>query len=300
VPVADQIGIEQVRVVICTYQSRRQVGAAVESCLLEGLSPGQLTVVDNASTDGTFLAVSRSFPEVRLLAMGRNLGFAAATNRAALEAGGEALLMLNPDAVLRKGALEAMFDALNQDPKRGAISPRVERPDGRLDPACRRSFPTPEVALWRLSGVSQLGGDSARFGAYNLTHIPPDQAMAVDSGTGACMLVRRSAWDAVGGLDEGYFMYGEDLELCWQIHRLGFTVWYEPSALVVHRKGQSSQLVALPMLVHFHRSMWRFYRLHYLHGWSFVLAPLVALGIGARLTALLVLNALRRQPKVSP
>jgi hypothetical protein len=267
---------------------------------MEGLSPGQLTVVDNASTDGTFLAVSHSFPEVRLLAMGRNLGFAAATNRAAAEAGGEALLMLNPDAELRKGALLAMLEALNQDPKRGAISPRVERPDGRLDPACRRSFPTPEVALWRLSGLSRLGGDSARFGAYNLTHIPADKAMEVDSGTGACLLVRRSVWASAGALDEGYFMYGEDLELCWQIHRLGYTVWYEPAAQVVHRKGQSSQLVALPMLVHFHRSMWRFYRLHYLRGWASALAPLVALGIGARLTALLVLNALRRQPKVSP
>ena len=106
---ADQIGKEQVRIVICTYQSRRQVGSAVESCLIEGLFPGQLTVVDNASTDGTFLAVSRSFPEVRLLAMGRNLGFAAATNRAAAEAGGEALMMLNPDAELRKGALAAML-----------------------------------------------------------------------------------------------------------------------------------------------------------------------------------------------
>ena len=285
---------------ICTYQSRPDVGSAIESCLREGLSPQQLTVVDNASQDGTFLAVSQDFPEVRLLAMGRNLGFSAATNRGAVEAGGAALMLLNPDAELNPGALAAMLRALNQDPERGAISPRVERPDGRLDPACRRSFPTPEVAFWRLSGMSRLRGHSARVGAYNLTHIPPDQAIPVDSGTGACLLIRRSVWEQVGGLDEGYFMYGEDLELCWQIHRLGYTVWYQPEARVVHRKGQSSQLVALPMLVQFHRSMWRFYRLHYLRGWSSALAPLVALGIGARLTALLAINALRRQPKVSP
>jgi len=299
-PVAEPLGPESVRVVICTFQSAGEVVGAIESCLHEGLAPGQITVVDNASKDGTPILLRDRFPEVRLLAMAKNLGFARAVNQGAAGTGGDLVLMLNPDAELRPGALAAMLDDLSRDPRRGAISPRVERADGRLDPACRRSFPSPSVAFFRLIGLSRLGRGSARLGAYNLTHIPPDRAIAVDSGTGACLLVRRALWDRIGGLDEGYFMYGEDLELCWQIHQLGMAVWYEPKALVLHHKGRSSEQVALPMLIHFHRSMWRFYRLHYGRGWGGALAPLVGLGIGARLSLLLLLNGLRRRPRVSP
>ena len=289
-----------VRVVICTYNSRRDVPAAIESCLREGVAPSHLTVVDNASRDGTPELVRRLYPGVRLLVGARNRGFAAAVNRGARESGGEALLLLNPDAQLAAGALGEMLRALAADPRRGAISPRVLRPDGRLDPACRRTFPSPTVALWRLSGLSRLRPASPRLGAYNLTHVAPDEPMAVDSGTGACLLVRRPLFDAVGGLDEGYFMYGEDLELCWQLARRGALVWYQPSAVVTHRKGRSSEQVALPMLVQFHRSMWRFYRLHYLRGPAAVLAPGVAAGILLRLLALLLLNSLRSRPRVSP
>ncbi len=260
----------------------------------------QVTVVDNASSDGTAKVVADNFPAVRLMEMASNLGFAAATNRGADLAGGEVLLLLNPDAQLVPGAISVMLAALGRDLSRGAISPRVVRPDGRLDPACRRSFPSPSVAFFRLVGLSRLRSGSARVGAYNLTHIPADQEMVVDSGTGACLLIRRDLWDLVGGLDERYFMYGEDLELCWQLRERGFSVWYEPDARVVHRKGSSSEQVALPMLVHFHKSMWRFYRLHYMRGWESLIAPFVAAGIAGRLAALLVLNSLRRRPSVSP
>lgn len=290
----------EVRAVICTYNSAGEVPEAIASCLAQGLGPEQLTVVDNASRDATVAVVRARFPAVRVIEAGRNLGFGAAVNLGAKGAGGSELLILNPDARLESGALAAMLEALGARVERGAISPRVLRPDGRLDPACRRSFPTPGVALWRLSGMSRLRPSSARFGAYNLTHLPADRGQEVDSGTGACLLVRRDLFDRVGGFDEGYFMYGEDLELCWQLWAQGARVWYEPRAVVWHRKGSSSERAALAMLVHFHRSMWRFYRLHYLRGRQAWLAPLVALGIGGRLVVLLLLNASRRRPRVSP
>ncbi len=289
-----------VRAVICTYNSRLDVSRAIESCLREGVSPAHLTVVDNASSDGTPDLVRRLHPEVRLLAETRNLGFAAAVNRGTRDSGGDSVLLLNPDAELEPGALREMLGALAADPRRGAVSPRVIRPDGRLDPACRRQFPSPQVAFWRLTGLSRLWPRSPRFGAYNLTHLPIDQPMAVDSGTGACLLIRRPLLDSVGGLDEGYFMYGEDLELCWQLHQRGAQVWYQPTAVATHGKGRSSEQVALPMLVHFHRSMWRFYRLHYMRGAGAALAPAVGMGILLRLAALLVLNSARPHPRVSP
>ena len=296
----DRAGLDGVRVVICTYQSEQEVADAIGSCLQQGLAPEQVTVVDNHSADGTVALVRGRFPGVVLLELPRNLGFAAAVNRAAERAGGELLLLLNPDARLLPGALEAMSVALLADPRRAAISPRIVRPDGSLDRACRRTFPNPEIALYRLLGLSRLWPGSARIGAYNLTNVSLDRPMAVDSGSGACLLVRRTVWDEVGGLDEGYFMYGEDLELCWQMARLGLQVWYEPKAHVLHLKGRSSEKVALTMLVHFHRSMWRFYSLHYRNGPEGWLAPLVWLGISTRLGVLLVLNALRRRPRVSP
>jgi GT2 family glycosyltransferase len=289
-----------VAAVICTYRSRREVGEALRSCLDSGLEVGQLTVVDNGSGDGTADLVQARYPSLRLLRLERNLGFARANNLAARGLPGDALLLLNPDAVLVGDALRVMLSALAQDPARGAVSPRIDRPDGSLDAACRRTFPSPVIALWRLAGLSRLRPGSPRFGAYNLTHLPVDRPTEVDSGSGACLLIRREVWDQLGGFDEGFFMFGEDLDLCWRIHELGLKVWYEPGARVVHRKGQSSQQNALPMLVAFHRSMWRFYRLHYLRGRNALWSPLVAAGILARLSWLLVLNALRRNPEVSP
>lgn len=296
-PVPEPSGV---RVVICTHRSRNEVLGALESCLSEGLSEAQLTVVDNDSQDGTLDLIRARHPGVRALAMEANLGFGAAVNRGARQAGGETLLILNPDAELRSGALARMLSALSADPRRGAVSPRILRPDGRLDPACRRSFPDPLVAFWRLSGLARAFPQSARLGAYNLTHVPPDRPQVIDAGTGACLLIRGPLFLELGGFDEGYFMYGEDLELCWQIAARGQQVWYEPSAIVVHRKGASSEQAALRMLVEFHRSMWRFYRLHYARGAQAWLAPLVGAGIGGRLLALLAVNVLRRRPRVSP
>ena len=292
--------LTDIDVVICTYRSRGDVAAALRSCAASGIPESQITIVDNGSDDGTADLVEEQFPSVRLLRLKRNLGFAAANNLAAKDLGGESLLLLNPDAVLVDDAIEVMLRALADDPHRGAISPRIDRPDGSLDAACRRTFPSPLIAFWRLAGLSRLRPASTRFGAYNLTHLPVDQETEIDSGSGACLLIRRRVWDQLGGFDTGYFMYGEDLDLCWRIHQLGFTVWYEPSARVVHRKGQSSRQDALPMLVAFHRSMWRFYRIHYLRGGNALWSPLVALAILLRLGWLLLLNAVRRSPTVSP
>ncbi|HUY08205.1 MAG TPA: glycosyltransferase family 2 protein [Candidatus Dormibacteraeota bacterium] len=292
--------LSEVEVVICTYRSRGEVEAAVSSCLESGLTEAQLTVVDNASEDGTAELVADRFPQLRLLRLDHNLGFGAANNLAAEDLPGRALLLLNPDAVLVGDALKVMLQALAVNPRRGAISPRISRPDGRLDAACRRSFPTPVTALWRLGGLSRLRPGSSRFGVYNLSHLAVDQGSEIDSGSGACLLIRREIWDRLGGFDRRFYMYGEDLDLCWRLQELGFTVWYEPSARVVHRKGSSSRQVAIPMLVAFHGSMWRFYRLHYLRGWNALWAPLVALGILLRLSWLLFINSWRRHPTVSP
>ncbi len=289
-----------VRVVVVTHRSAGEVAAALRSCLAAGLEPGQVQVVDNASPDATCDVVRRTAPAARLLRLPRNLGFARAVNRGAADLGGAALLLLNPDAELLPGALAALCAALDADPRRGAVSPRIERPDGRLDLACRRSFPSPAIAAFRLSGLSRRFPHHPRLAAYNRTDRPEDEALAIDSGSGACLLVRRAAWDRVRGFDPAYFMYGEDLDLCWRLRAAGYQVWYEPRARVRHQKGRSSRQRAVPMLWRFHGSMWRFYRQHYAHGWGLGLAPAVGLGILGRLAVLTVWNVCRRDPRVSP
>ncbi len=292
----------EVAVVIVTHRSSQEVGAALRSCLDEGVPPARLTVVDNASQDGTLEAVRAAAPGATRLECRVNGGFGRAANRGAAAAPAEvwALLFLNPDAELRPGALAALVAALDADPSRGAISPRIDRPGGGLDRACRRTFPSPTIAFFRLSGLSRLFPRHPRLAAYNRTDLPVDRAGLIDSGSGACLLVRRTAFERVQGFDPAYFMYGEDLDLCWRLRAAGYTVWYEPRARVLHHKGRSSRQRVAPMLWHFHGAMWRFYRQHYASGWGLLWAPAVALGIGGRLAALLVWNWVRRDPRVSP
>jgi GT2 family glycosyltransferase len=130
--------------------------------------------------------------------------------------------------------------------------------------ACRRSFPTPSVAFYRISGLSRLFPKSPRFGRYNLTFVDPDRAIEVDSVCGACLLVRSAVIERVGLLDERFFMYGEDLDWCLRTRLLGWTVRYEPGIVVQHQHGASSRKRALRTTYHFFRAMDLFYRKHYI------------------------------------
>jgi len=157
-----------------------------------------------------------------------------------------------------------MLEVLKAHPEAGIIGPKLLKPDGSMHLACRRSFPTPSVAFYRISGLSRLFPKSPHFGRYNLTYVDPDRAIEVDSVCGACMLVRRTVIDRVGLLDERFFMYGEDLDWCLRTRQLGWTVRYEPAIVVQHQHGASSRKRALRTTYHFFRAMDLFYRKHYI------------------------------------
>jgi len=149
--------------------------------------------------------------------------------------------------------------------------------------ACRRSFPTPEVAFYRLSGLSRLLPRSPRFGRYNLTYVEPDLPIEVDSVCGACLLIRRSVVERVGLLDERFFMYGEDLDWCLRTRQAGWTVRYEPSVVVQHQHGAASRNRVLRTNVHFFRAMDLFYEKHYVHQYHPLLTGVVRMSIYAAL-----------------
>jgi len=233
----------------------------------------EVCVVDNASSDGSAEMVATEFPQVRLIANTENVGYPRANNQG-LKALGftqgprpasqtpRFALLLNSDTELPPDGLARMLDFMTEHPYVGIVGPKLVRPDGSLDLACRRAFPTPEVSFYRLTGLSRLFPASKRFGRYNFTYLDPDQATEVDSVTGACMLIRAEAIAQVGLLDEQFFMYGEDLDWAYRIKNAGWKVAYNPSVTVFHVKGASSRHSRRAQ-VEFYRAMDIFYRKHY-------------------------------------
>jgi len=173
------------------------------------------------------------------------------------------------------------------------VGPKLVRSDGSLDLACRRSFPTPEVAFYRLAGLSRLFPRSPRFGRYNLTFLDPDREAEVDSVTGACMLVRREAIEQAGLLDESFFMYGEDLDWAYRMKERGWRIRYNPNVIVLHHKGASSRQVSERATLDFYEAMQLFYEKHYRARTPVALQVLVAGGIQARLGWSLLKNRFR-------
>jgi GT2 family glycosyltransferase len=288
-------------VVIVNYNTREPLRDCLASLRAEvrGIAH-EILVVDNASGDGSVAMLADEFPEVNVLVNPRNAGFGRANNRALRQARGRDVLILNPDTLVKPGAVKTLLGALHTLPGAVGVGPRILRPDGRLDLACRRRFPSPGVAAARLLGVSRLFPRSRRLAGYNMTYHAEDEPGEMDAGTAAAMCFSREALAAVDFFDEDFFMYGEDLDLCYRLKAHGGRIYYVPSALVIHLKGMASGQQAVAMLREFHRSMWLFYDKHYARGWRRGLAPAVWLGIRLRLGMVIGWNALRGRQVVSP
>ncbi len=283
-------------VVIVSYRCE----ALLRDCLASlraypGSVPLRVHVVDNASADGTVAMVRGEFGEVELTELGENRGFSAANNLAIRAGQAPMVLVLNPDTRVTEGALDRLRDVLEAQADVGICGPRLELPDGSLDHAAKRSFPTPLSALGHFSGV----GRRRRSGALAAYRAPDVDFGPVDAVNGACMLIRRSALAAVGDFDERYWMYMEDLDLCYRFARGGWVTWFEPEATVIHVKAGTSGHVRSPRLDYaFHRGMYRFYRDHYAPRRSAVLNALVYAGILIKLGVSLTRSALARRTRV--
>jgi GT2 family glycosyltransferase len=255
-------------------------------------APMRVTVVDSGSTDGTPDMVAREFPEFRLERRG-NIGFSAANNLVLRESDAGAVLLLNPDTQVYDGTLDTCLERLAADPEIGMVGAKLVREDGELDHACKRSFPTPLAALAHFTGIGRGDEAGASLSQYRATHLGDDEPGEVDAINGAFMLCRREAIAEVGLLDEGYWLYMEDLDWCHRFWDAGWKVFYEPRAVALHVKGGSSRGRRRPRQeVAFHRGMGRFYRRFDAPRSNPLLNLAVYLGIGAKLAVSLAITTL--------
>lgn len=255
----------------------------------------KVTVVDNGSPDDSVRMVQEEFPQADLICNETNCGFGCANNLGLRQATGQFSLLLNPDTILPPNALRDMlaFMAIHADA--GVAGPKLVLADGSLDLACRRSFPTLDVAFYRLVGLSKRYPDSPRYNRYNLGYLDPDQVAEVDAVVGAFMLIRRKALDQAGLFDERFFMYAEDIDLCYRIKvDHGWKVFYNPAVVVTHYKSQATAKRWFPMTIHFYRAMWLFHSKHYAQRTPFLLNWVTALGLVGLCSLSLIINLLRR------
>jgi N-acetylglucosaminyl-diphospho-decaprenol L-rhamnosyltransferase len=246
------VGLPRVSVLIVSYNTRDLLRKSIDSVIYE--PDIEIIVVDNASTDGSADAVADAFPTVKLIRSATNLGFAGGTNCAARAAAGTDLLLLNPDARLTPGALECMLQLVRCHDRAAAVGPALVYPDGK-----------PQAAAFRFPGMAQVTldlfpiprlMDSRLNGRLHNTRHP----ITIDHPLGACMLIRGAAWRDVGPLDEGYFMYLEEVDWCQRAKRKGWQIWFEPRAVAVHHAGAATRQHAEAMHAQLWRSRLRYYQ----------------------------------------
>lgn len=283
--------------IIVNYNSRRHLEVCLASLVDEGVR--SIVVVDNGSVDGS-CAVALAAGAV-WVESGGNVGYGRAANLGASRppaSDAPYLLVCNPDLDVRPGAVPALVAALESDPALGAVGPRLCNTDGSLYPSAR-TFPDLVDAIGH--GLLGLVAPHNRFTRrYRLLDWDHGTRATVDWVSGACFLVRRRAWDQVGGFDPSYFMYMEDVDLCWRLRRAGWEVAYEPAAAVVHTQGVSADLHPYRMLSAHHRSMWLFARRTTTGGRRLAL-PVVAVGLLGRLAVAVLRRLLAgrgREPTV--
>ena len=280
-------------IAIVSFNCGDLVSACLSSLQRHPLRRGAMSVhlVDNASTDGTVAMVRSDFPEVTVWPLEKNAGFSAANNLVLRATDAPYALLLNPDTEATEGALDHMVELMRRRPDVGMAGCRLVLPDGTFDHAAKRSFPTPLSALAHFTGVGRRLSRGGLAG-YRAPELPETGAGRVDAVNGAFMLVRRSAMEEVGLLDEGYWLYMEDLDWCYRFWQRGWTVWYDGEVAFIHVKGGASgQHRAAKQNIAFHRGMGRFYRRFYARDHPRV-APFVYAGIGTKLAISLARSAL--------
>ena len=272
----------EISVIIVTFNCRdlvRQCLRGLPASL--GHRTGEFIVVDNGSHDGTPEMIRREFPLVQLLATGENLGFAAGNNRGLTLARGRTIVFLNPDTEPTAGSLERLADTLDADRTLGIVGPRLTNPDGTLQPSVR-GFPTFGVMLLVLLKVYRLSGRLPAAARYDARAFDYGRAQDVEQLMGACLAMPRTMVEAMNGFDERFWMWFEEVDLCYRVIQAGSRVRYIPEAVLMHRLSQSTVLLHSVFLQRMYaRSAVAFFAKHHPRWQASVLRSVSWVGVAA-------------------
>ena len=225
--------------------------------------PVDAVVVDNDSSDGSPAAVTDEFPQATVLVQSKNLGYGRAANIGLERCQGRFVLLLSADVIVDPQCVGRLADLLLTRPDAGAVGPRLTLQGGRLDPDARRAFPIPSTLFYETVGLSRLFPTSPRFGRHNMGHVPDTDVHEMDAGTAACLMLRRSALDRVGFFDPRYFMFGEDLDLCYRLKLGGWKIFYLPTASARNNVKPAAPERQRQMSLERHRAMWTYHFKHH-------------------------------------
>ena len=278
-------------IIIVNWNTRDLIMQCLASVYASSPAKTEVLVVDNASTDGSAAAVSSGFSKVRLIQNRENVGFAQANNQAIQECTGRYVLLLNSDAQVLADGLETLVQFMETHPEAGAAGAQILNPDGSLQLSC---YPAPTLTreLWRLLHLDALWP----YGEYPVTAWDLEAPREVETMLGACLILRREALDQTGLLDPDYFMYSEEIDLCYRLRRKGWHLYWMPLAQVIHYGGQSTRQVASTMFLQLYKSKILYFRKH--HGrLSALVYKLILLITSVLRVVISPLAWLERQPK---
>lgn len=282
-------------VIIVNYNVKEYIASLILSIRSADYSGRiHITVVDNASSDGSEDFLTSRFPDISFVANSDNLGFAKANNQAIRTATTPFTLIINPDTLIRNDTLRVMADFMLANPDVGAAGCKLLNPDGSFAPESKRAVPTPLTALYKIIGLSRLFPSSRRFADYHLGWLDADTTADVPVLSGSFMFCRTEVLQSIGGFDERFFMYGEDIDLCYRITLAGHRIVYVPQTSIIHYKGESTKKDRIDYAILFNRAMYQFFDKHYSTGYALWFKLLVKFGILVRGVASYLLTLAQR------
>ena len=250
-------------IIIVAYNSCDFIPACLKSVrdACEGID-SQIIVLDNGSVEPILPEIKDFFPEVEWIDSKENLGFGKGCNLAEKQATKPYLFFINPDTIISRDSFREMLKFMDEHPEAGTVGCRILNEDGTLQWACRRSFPTPISAISKTIGLAALFPKSKVLASYNMTYADPDEMIEVDAVSGSFFCIRRDVYEKLNGFDEDFFMYGEDLDLCFRTKEIGLKNYYTPVTNILHFKGQSCRTRRWKSYLDFYRAMLIFVKKH--------------------------------------
>jgi len=272
-------------IIILNHNSGSLLVECLDSLFSGTLSfPCEVLIPDNASADDSLQRAASKWGErIHIIRNGENRGFSWGNNVAIMQSKGEYVCLLNPDTIVSASGFEVLVHFMDDHPAAGFCGPKVLNSDGTLQLSCHRMIPSPFDAIARALLLSKLFPKSHWLARYNVTYLDEDETQRVDASTGCCIFARRKMLDEIGLLDEGYFLYCEDVDWFQRAKAASWEVWYVPTAVIKHHHAYSANFRKREAVRNFHESMVRFYSKHYAAKYPSVFNTMIYAAVYARM-----------------